>query len=86
MRDLSSPTEFAGRFSTSFYEELNKPFLTWLASLRNDEERDPKLEQWYEELLEIAIQAGAKLMVTASPEDVIGKVEKKAREEYLYFL
>lgn len=85
LRDLSSPTEFAGRFSTSFYEELNKPFLTWLASLRNDEERDPKLEQWYEELLEIAIQAGAKLMVTASPEDVIGKVEKKQEKNIFTF-
>lgn len=85
LRDLSSPNEFAARLSARFYEELNRPFLTWLASLRNDEERDPKLEQWYEELLKIAKQAGVNLMVTVSPQDVIGKVEKKQEKNIFTF-
>lgn len=73
LRELSDPGEFANRLSQGFYERLNYPFLLWLASLTNDEERDPKINAWKEQIRRLAMRAGKSLLSQASPVDIVGR-------------
>ena len=67
-------TDFADNSTAKFYESLNLPFLTWLASLRNDQERADKTAEWKRILKRIAITKAEELLKHASPRDIIGPV------------
>ena len=63
--------------AAKFYESLNLPFLTWLASLRNDQERADKTAEWKRILKRIAITKAEELLKHASPRDIIGQESSK---------
>lgn len=70
-------TDFADNSTARFYESLNLPFLTWLASLRNDQERADKTAEWKRILKRIAITKAEELLKNASPRDIIGQESSK---------
>lgn len=70
-------TNFADNSTAKFYESLNLPFLTWLASLRNDQERADKTAEWKRILKRIAITKAEELLKNASPRDIIGQESSK---------
>ena len=70
-------TDFADNSTAKFYESLNLPFLTWLASLRNDQERADKTAEWKRILKRIAITKAEELLKNASPRDIIGQESSK---------
>lgn len=70
-------TNFADNSTAKFYESLNLPFLTWLASLRNDQERADKTAEWKRILRRIAITKAEELLKNASPRDIIGQESSK---------
>lgn len=70
-------TDFADNSTAKFYESLNLPFLTWLASLRNDQERADKTAEWKRILKRIAITKAEELLKHASPRDIIGQESSK---------
>ena len=72
-------TDFADNSTAKFYESLNLPFLTWLASLRNGQERADKTAEWKKILKRIAITKAEELLKNASPRDIIG--QESAKEE-----
>lgn len=70
-------TNFADNSTIKFYESLNLPFLNWLASLRNDQERDEKTAEWRKILKKIAITKAEEVLKNASPRDIIGQESSK---------
>lgn len=70
-------TNFADNSTIKFYESLNLPFLTWLASLRNDQERANKTIEWKEILKKISITKAEEVLKNASPRDIIGQESSK---------
>ena len=70
-------TNFSDNSTAKFYESLNLPFLTWLASLRNDQERADKTAEWKRILKRIAITKAEELLKNASPRDIIGQESSK---------
>ena len=70
-------TDFADNSTAKFYESLNLPFLTWLASLRNDQERADKTAEWKRILKRIAITKAEELLKHASQRDIIGQESSK---------
>lgn len=66
-------SEFANNLTAEFYDTLNVPFLTWLASLRNDQERRDKVYEWETELKRIALGRAEEVLQNASPRDMIGR-------------
>lgn len=70
-------TNFADNSIIKFYESLNLPFLNWLASLRNDQERDEKTAEWRKILKKIAITKAEEVLKNASPRDIIGQESSK---------
>lgn len=76
LRNMNDPNEFANRISTEFYDELNSPFLSWLDSLQNNEDRDAKISIWKSTLYKIAIGKSKDLIEDSSMRDLIGVKEK----------
>lgn len=74
-------SEFADNLTTKFYEGINIPFLNWLASLRNDQERPEKLSEWEQTLKHIALLRAEEVLQNASPRDIIGKENLDKKEE-----
>lgn len=70
-------TNFADNSTAKFYESLNLPFLTWLASLRNDQERADKTAEWKRILKRMAITKAEEVLKNASPRDIIGQESSK---------
>ena len=70
-------TDFADNSTAKFYESLNLPFLTWLASLRNDQERTAKTVEWKNILKKVAIIKAEEVLKNASPRDIIGQESSK---------
>ncbi|GFZ26135.1 type I-E CRISPR-associated protein Cse1/CasA [Lactobacillus corticis] len=73
LRGIDTSSEFASHWAGTLYERLNEPFEAWLSGLTNDEERDPEIKKWKDELKQIVLQAGDDLMATATPSDIKGK-------------
>ncbi|QZY77488.1 type I-E CRISPR-associated protein Cse1/CasA [Limosilactobacillus fermentum] len=73
LRDSNGSGSFANRISAEFYDQLNEPFLGWLASLRNDQDRDEKIMEWKKTLYSLVMQAAKKLVQESSPTEMRGK-------------
>lgn len=74
LRSLADTREFASRETASLYEKFNRPFLSWLASLSDHEDRDLKIQKWRQELKRIVfLQANDFVSKQSSPQDIIGK-------------
>ncbi|RMC51983.1 type I-E CRISPR-associated protein Cse1/CasA [Lactobacillus sp. ESL0225] len=65
-------TGFANQLSAQFYYGLNEPFKNWLASLTDEDERDPKIIAWQNQLRNYAFNAGQKVVDTSSSRDIKG--------------
>lgn len=65
-------TGFANQLSTQFYYGLNEPFKNWLASLTDEDERDPKIIAWQNQLRNYAFNEGQKVVDTSSSRDIKG--------------
>lgn len=74
-------SSFADNSTAKFYESLNIPFLTWLASLRNDQERADKTAEWKKILKRIAITKAEDVLKNASPRDIIGQENRNKKDE-----
>ena len=74
-------TNFADNSTAKFYEGLNLPFLNWLASLRNDQERADKTAEWKKILKTIAITKAEEILKNASPRDIIGQKNHDKKDE-----
>ncbi len=74
-------SSFADNSTAKFYESLNIPFLTWLASLRNDQERADKTAEWKRILKRIAITKAEDVLKNASPRDIIGQENRDKKDE-----
>lgn len=74
-------TDFADNSTAKFYEGLNLPFLNWLASLRNDQERTDKMAEWKKILKTIAITKAEEILKNASPRDIIGQKNHDKKDE-----
>lgn len=73
LRNLANTTDFATSIVKRFYASLNNPFLNWLASLTNDEERDPKINEWKDTVQRLARTAAQELLNEASTPDIVGR-------------
>lgn len=73
LRDSNGSGSFANRISAEFYDQLNEPFLGWLASLRNDQDRDEKILEWKKALHSLVMQTARKLVQESSPTEMRGK-------------
>lgn len=76
MRNLSDPASFAAKLSAQFYERLNEPFNDWLASLRNNQERDHRVNEWKETVLHIARDAAQEMMQNSTIKDARSRNKK----------
>lgn len=65
-------TGFANQLSAQFYYGLNEPFKNWLASLTDEDERDPKIIAWQNQLRNYAFSEGQKVVDTSSSRDIKG--------------
>lgn len=72
MRGLDG-TDFADNSTAKFYEGLNLPFLNWLASLRNDQERADKTAEWKRILKTIAIIKAEEILKMLLQEILLAK-------------
>lgn len=68
-------TDFANKLSTEFYDQLNKPFNDWLASLRVDQEPDDEITRWKNTLKNELAKAVNRVLQSASPRDIVGRKE-----------
>ena len=73
LRDSNGSGSFANQISAEFYDQLNEPFLGWLASLRNDQDRDEKILEWKKALHSLVMQTARKLVQESSPTEMRGK-------------
>lgn len=77
LRGLRDAREFKKKLSAEFYDQLNKPFNDWLASLRIDQEPDNEVTRWKNTLKNELAKAGNRILQSASPRDIIGRKESK---------
>ncbi|GET13082.1 hypothetical protein SN811_15820 [Ligilactobacillus agilis] len=77
LRGLRDAREFEKKLSAEFYDQLNKPFNDWLASLRIDQEPDNEITRWKNTLKNELAKAGNRILQSASPRDIIGRKESK---------
>lgn len=69
----SGAKKFSLILSSNFYFELNQPFKKWLSSLRAEQKRDDKIDEWKKTLRELVINSAAKVLQSASPKEIIGQ-------------
>ena len=74
LRGIATPSDYARKLTDSFYDSLNEPFYSWLASLTNHDDRDQKCDEWRERLRRLAYEAGRQLLDSASPQEIRGFV------------
>lgn len=77
LRGLRDAREFEKKLSAEFYDQLNKPFNDWLASLRAGQEPDNEITRWKNTLKKEVTKAGNRVLQSASPRDIIGRKESK---------
>lgn len=75
LRGMAKPGDYAHQLTERFYDNLNEPFYSWLASLTNHDDRDQKCDEWRETLRKLAYEAGRQLLDNASPQEIRGKVK-----------
>ncbi|MBM6764016.1 type I-E CRISPR-associated protein Cse1/CasA [Ligilactobacillus agilis] len=68
---------FKKKLSAEFYDQLNKPFNDWLASLRTGQEPDKEITKWKNILKKEVAKASNRVLQSASPRDIIGRKESK---------
>ena len=77
IRDPTSSKAFANQMTAKFYDRLNVPFKDWLASLSNQEERDPKINLWKRALKHIVIASSKEVMASSSPREIKGRLDSE---------
>lgn len=77
LRGLRDAREFEKKLSAEFYDQLNKPFNDWLASLRTGQEPDKEITKWKNILKKEVAKASNRVLQSASPRDIIGRKESK---------
>ncbi len=73
-------TDFANKLSAEFYDQLNKPFNNWLASLRIGQEPDDKIMEWKQILKKEVAKAGSRVLQSATPKDIVGRRNQETKE------
>lgn len=76
IRNVDART-FAGHLSGQFYQNLNEPFREWLSQLTGDDDREQKIGQWKEQLVDILNDTVDDVMKTSSPRDISGIEDDK---------
>lgn len=79
IRGVNDPS-LANNEGAKFYNQLNVPFVAWLASLSNDDDRDQKVNAWKTQLRRIALGQADTFIRTLSPLDIRGIVDKDKGE------
>ena len=77
---------FSHALSARFYFELNHPFKKWLSSLRADQERDKKINEWKKTLRELVINSATRVLQAASPKEIIGQRSDDRKVENIFVL
>ncbi len=72
VRNLDSRS-FSSRETGKFYDRLNEPFKQWLVSLKNNDDREVKIEEWYRELRDVVNQSVDIFERSSTPRDHHGK-------------
>jgi CRISPR system Cascade subunit CasA len=72
LRDPDLAASVANQISIKFYDRLNYPFYSWLASLKNDEDRDVKVNAWKQTVKEIAFDFADDILQNAGPREIKG--------------
>lgn len=85
LRDLDNPAGFATKNSNELYDKFNQPFLNWLASLTNDQERDPKVKEWKMTLQRIVLSQANDFIHSATPRDIRGNGNNNIFDYYRIF-
>lgn len=70
--------------SGRFYERLNEPFKSWLASLEPLENRDQKQIQWKRQLKRIVLAAAGEFMNSATPRDMQGITDSSGQNMNIF--
>lgn len=83
LRNLDN-SDLANEMTQHFYESLNRPFLDWLASLRSDQERTQKIQEWTKTLKDIAFSEADNVVANATPRDIIGKSDGSGNLENIF--
>lgn len=72
LRDSDLAANVANQISIKFYDRLNYPFYSWLASLKNDEDRDEKVNAWKQTVKDIAFALANDILQNAGPREIKG--------------
>lgn len=80
IRNLDSRS-FSSRETGKFYDRLNEPFKQWLVSLKNNDDREVKIEEWYRELRDVVNQSVDVFERSSTPRDHHGKSLKKNADD-----
>ena len=72
LRDPDLAANVANQISIKFYDRLNYPFYSWLASLKNDEDRDEKVNAWKQTVKDIAFAFANDILQNAGPREIKG--------------
>lgn len=84
---------WANKVTERFYDELNIPFYSWLSSIKADNDRDKKINEWREILRQIVAHQAKEVFALSASEEIIGKnkqnvftiYNKLKRNIYVYF-
>ena len=80
LRGLRDAREFEKKLSAEFYDQLNKPFNDWLASLRAGQEPDNEITRWKNTLKKEVAKAGNRVLQSATPKDIVGRRNQETKE------
>lgn len=85
LRNPKTPDDVAKHIKSHFYDQLNYPFYSWLASLKNDEDRDEKVNAWKQTVKTISFNLSENLLQNASPKEIKGTCEKDSTSNIFTF-
>lgn len=84
LRELSDPNSFANNYSTELYNQLNNPFLNWLSSLKNTDDRNKQAFIWRTTLKQIVLNEAENFVHSASPRDIKGIIDKDKKTKNIF--
>ena len=84
LRELSDPNSFANNYSAELYNQLNNPFLNWLSSLKNTDDRNKQAFIWRTTLKQIVLNEAENFVHSASPRDIKGIIDKDKKTKNIF--
>lgn len=76
LRNPNTAQKVGQHIQGHFFDQLNYPFYSWLANLKNDDDRDKKIIDWKRAVKTIALNLSDDLLQNASPKEIRGIRDK----------